>query len=86
MGAFSLSGDNARLNNGEPGAVIDERGLEKLFVGDMTVPPLFLANGDKLRILEAPMEGVLASGDTGIQEIERRLECPTERAIFGNMP
>lgn len=85
---FDRSGDNARRNKGDPGVVMDDLGLGfgKLFVGDIRVPPLFLASGDGLRILDDPTDGVLARGDTGIQEIDRRRECPTERASFGSTP
>lgn len=42
-------------------------------MGDITVPPFLVANGDGLLILFEPTEGVLASGETGMHDIERRL-------------
>lgn len=57
-----------------------------MFVGDITVPPFFVAKGDGLRKEAAPIEGVRAKGETGIHDIERRREPPTERASLGSIP
>jgi len=70
-----LSGDKARLSNGELGlfTVLILPDLLVLFVGDITVPPAFVARGDGLLTEAEFNEGVLASGETGIQDIDRLL-------------
>jgi len=96
-----LSGDRARRSSGELGLftvlfllVLQAPPLAPvvvvallLDVGDMTVPPDFVANGDGLRTAAEFSEGVLARGETGMQEMERRRgEWPIERASLGNTP
>ena len=53
---------------------MEDLDLGKLFVGDINVPPLFLVNGEGLLTLDAPIDGVRASGDTGMHDIDRRRE------------
>jgi len=94
-----LSGDRARRSSGELGLftvlfllVLQPPPLAPvvvllLDVGDMTVPPDFVANGDGLRTAAELSDGVLARGETGMQEMERRRgEWPIERASLGNTP
>jgi len=81
----NLSGDRARRSKGELGLLtvlflLDlpllllaaVAALVLLDVGDITVPPDFVAKGDGLRTAAELSEGVLARGDTGIHEMERR--------------
>lgn len=90
-GGVLRSGDKARLKSGELGlftlTLLDFDVLLFVFVGDMTVPPDLVVRGDGLRAEAFSTDGVRASGDTGIHEMERRRgEWTTERASFGNTP
>lgn len=55
-------------------------------VGDMTVPPFLVASGEGLRTDAEPIDGVRARGETGMHDMERRREWPTDLANFGSIP
>jgi len=81
----NLSGERARRSKGELGLLTvlffcdlpllllpAFAAPELLDVGDITVPPDFVARGDGLRTAAELSDGVLARGETGIQDMERR--------------
>ena len=68
MGVSVRSGDNARRSRGEPGTFRPE------LVGEINVPPLLVVRGEGDLPILPGLDGIRANGETGILDMERRLE------------